>query len=140
MAPKVVKKVKSKKKKAANSAVARGDVMMKGAGPVSWRKAARSAAVSAAQSRPAGETAEELKKRQATEWKAMKAEIVVLKKRRSKMPSKGGKDDRISVNKEIRSRMEVMRARHEAEFKAAGIDGSNGVVAGGGCDDSMNDL
>merc|ERR1711862_850901 len=52
--------------------------------------------------------------------KAMKAEVAALKRSRKKLPKKGGKDEKKAVSQKIRKLIASLRARHEAELKAAG--------------------
>ena len=69
-----------------------------------------------------GETSEQLKTRQAVEWKEMKAQVVQLKKARQKLPRRGSKDQKEVLSKQIRQLQEDMQVRHVAELKAAGLD------------------
>mmetsp|Transcript_56803 Transcript_56803/g.69414 ORF Transcript_56803/g.69414 Transcript_56803/m.69414 type:complete len:145 (+) Transcript_56803:77-511(+) len=69
-----------------------------------------------------GETSEQLKERQAAEWKEMKAQVALLKKERQKLPRRGSKDQKEEVSKKIRQLQEDMQVRHVAERKAAGLD------------------
>mmetsp|Transcript_47424 Transcript_47424/g.75392 ORF Transcript_47424/g.75392 Transcript_47424/m.75392 type:complete len:144 (+) Transcript_47424:73-504(+) len=72
------------------------------------------------------ETAEQLKSRQTTEWKEMKAQVAQLKKVRQKLPRRGSKEQKEEVSKQIRQLQEDMQVRHVAELKAAGLDAETG--------------
>merc|ERR1719253_562924 len=61
-------------------------------------------------------------KRQCAEWKAMKAEVSLLKGQRKKLPKKGDKDGKKALSKEIKKLMAELTEKHVQERRAAGID------------------
>ncbi|CAE7227685.1 unnamed protein product, partial [Symbiodinium pilosum] len=65
---------------------------------------------------------EELRRRQAEEWKAMKAKVAALKRERQKLPTRGSKEKRQAMNQDIRRLQEDMQVRHVAEQRAAGLE------------------
>mmetsp|Transcript_124286 Transcript_124286/g.264879 ORF Transcript_124286/g.264879 Transcript_124286/m.264879 type:complete len:154 (-) Transcript_124286:105-566(-) len=69
-----------------------------------------------------GESHHALRSRQVAEWKAMKGEVAALKRSRKKLPKKGGKDEKKAVSQKIRKLIASLRAKHEAELKAAGLE------------------
>ncbi|CAE8700045.1 unnamed protein product [Polarella glacialis] len=85
------------------------------------RQARRKRIVAAALGSAATETPDQLKDRQAGEWKEMKAKVAVLKKDRKKLPRNGSKDLKVTVSKQIRQFVEDMKVRHVAECKTAGV-------------------
>merc|ERR1712130_997952 len=83
-------------------------------------KQAPQALAASAQQRVSGEEPEILRQRQATEFKAMKAQVAQLKKQRSTISKKGG--GRKAVSQKIRKLVTDLRSKHEAELKAAGLE------------------
>ncbi|CAE7228685.1 RIOX1, partial [Symbiodinium microadriaticum] len=77
-----------------------------------------------------GESEEELRKRQAEEWKSMKAKVAALKKDRQKLPTRGSKEKRQALNQDIRRLQEDMQVRHMAELRAAGLEATTKVLGG----------
>ena len=68
------------------------------------------------------ETAHDCKKRHTAEYKAVKAQVMQLKKQRKRQPKKGGKDEKKEISQEIRKLLNDVQEKHEAELKALGID------------------
>ncbi|CAE7444364.1 unnamed protein product [Symbiodinium necroappetens] len=73
---------------------------------------------------------QELRKRQAEEWKSMKAKVAALKKDRQKLPTRGSKEKRQALNQDIRRLQEDMQVRHMAELRAAGLEATTKVLGG----------
>eukprot|EP00933_Yihiella_yeosuensis_P006753 TRINITY_DN111526_c0_g1_i1.p1 TRINITY_DN111526_c0_g1~~TRINITY_DN111526_c0_g1_i1.p1 ORF type:complete len:173 (+),score=56.15 TRINITY_DN111526_c0_g1_i1:93-611(+) len=134
------KKVKKSIKKTRRAAPLKKDVEMGGAAGES-KKARRKRIAQAALSKAPAESHEQLKARQAEEWKEMKAKVALLKKERKKLPTKGSKSQKVSAAQEIRTLIEEMEVRHVAERRAAGVDevesGSKSKSKGA---DMMSDL
>ncbi|CAE7666331.1 RIOX1, partial [Symbiodinium sp. CCMP2456] len=141
------------RKKGRAAAQSKGDVVMTPAGQDAKvkktinksrrRKATASQAKAAPESRKqrrkrlassavsGGESEEELRKRQAEEWKSMKAKVAALKKDRQKLPTRGSKEKRQTLNQDIRRLQEDMQVRHLAELRAAGLEATTKVTVAG---------
>eukprot|EP00418_Pyrodinium_bahamense_P019479 CAMPEP_0179107552 /NCGR_PEP_ID=MMETSP0796-20121207/50061_1 /TAXON_ID=73915 /ORGANISM="Pyrodinium bahamense, Strain pbaha01" /LENGTH=152 /DNA_ID=CAMNT_0020805611 /DNA_START=71 /DNA_END=529 /DNA_ORIENTATION=+ len=77
------------------------------------------------------ETAEQVRQRQAVEWREMKAKVAQLKKQRQRLPKKGSKDEKVAVAQQIRLLISEMQVKHEAELRAMGlhVTGGDGKAA-----------
>ncbi|XP_055388899.1 uncharacterized protein LOC129617886, partial [Condylostylus longicornis] len=85
------------------------------------------------------ETSHSISKRHATEWKAVKKEVSLLKKRKQKLKKKvvSEREEKKKISKEIKSLLETTRNRHLAEAKQqeVGLDPQENL---GMVDDSLN--
>mmetsp|Transcript_74616 Transcript_74616/g.211065 ORF Transcript_74616/g.211065 Transcript_74616/m.211065 type:complete len:138 (-) Transcript_74616:337-750(-) len=72
--------------------------------------------------RAASESAHDLFKRHARESKAVKAEVATLKRQRKILPKKGNKEAKKQMSQKIRSMVEELKQKHQAELEAAGVD------------------
>eukprot|EP00929_Paragymnodinium_shiwhaense_P036840 TRINITY_DN19703_c0_g1_i1.p2 TRINITY_DN19703_c0_g1~~TRINITY_DN19703_c0_g1_i1.p2 ORF type:complete len:164 (+),score=72.40 TRINITY_DN19703_c0_g1_i1:79-570(+) len=126
-AMKVVKKKISKSKKRQTKDVGMGEKLVKAGKLTNARGSRRKALVQqlVAHVTPAvsKETPEQIKKRHAEEWKAMKAQVALEKKNIKKLPTTGGKSVRVEANQKVKAMVKELELRHEAETKAAKMDG-----------------
>eukprot|EP00932_Pfiesteria_piscicida_P008078 SRR837773.18366.p2 GENE.SRR837773.18366~~SRR837773.18366.p2 ORF type:complete len:144 (+),score=76.81 SRR837773.18366:117-548(+) len=140
MGPKVKKTVNKRKRREAQAAVAAGKVTV----PVikasktkgKRRRELISHLANAAKASGRAETPEQLKQRQASEWKEMKAKVALLKKSKKKLPKKGGKEKKVAIMQEIKELIQATEVRHQAELAAAGLDQAAAPGAG---DAAMSD-